>query len=367
LTRAQQLAKKATEELTQVNTWSADTDTEVASAREKVKDAHEAVADAEDRAVQAQERLTDAQTRSVGASSAAEKESGLLAGTLKRLGLDGETTEKQYAGLVEEIKNSKDPVEATRLGMELFGSRAGADMVAAIREGRFDGLAPLIADLEGAQGTVDATATGTEDFSERFQVAMNNLKLALEPIVMEIFGWFSETLAPAIGRVTDAFKEDGLGGAMSELATIWKENWPAIKREITEAIGELIQWLIDHTDDFAKAFFEFGKAMGTAMAQGIVAAIAEKVPGADRLLGEGHVLEDWMRENPPGKHTGGIFRAPNPGGVGLALLRDGERVSTPGSNSQMGAPVVQLIVDGQVLAAAKARYDKRGVATVIAG
>ena len=49
----------------------------------------------------------------------------------------------------------------------------------------------------------------------------------------------------------------------------------------------------------------------------------------------------------PTFHDGGTFRAQTPGGEGLALLQDGERVSRSGG----GTPeIIQLVVDGRVLA-----------------
>ena len=54
-------------------------------------------------------------------------------------------------------------------------------------------------------------------------------------------------------------------------------------------------------------------------------------------------------------HTGGIFRAPRPGGEGLALLKDRERVTPADRIEPFGDEtgrglVIQLIVDGKVLA-----------------
>lgn len=70
-------------------------------------------------------------------------------------------------------------------------------------------------------------------------------------------------------------------------------------------------------------------------------------------------LQDWSDygRHYARRHSGGVFRAPRPGGEGLALLRDGERVLTPNQQShpapRAGAPVhhttiVQVQVDGSV-------------------
>lgn len=49
-----------------------------------------------------------------------------------------------------------------------------------------------------------------------------------------------------------------------------------------------------------------------------------------------------LPDNPlPKFHSGGVYHAPTPGGEGLAILRDGETVLTPGQRSAGGATVVQ--------------------------
>lgn len=53
----------------------------------------------------------------------------------------------------------------------------------------------------------------------------------------------------------------------------------------------------------------------------------------------------WDVPDIPKFDTGGTFRAPIPGGVGLAMLRDGEKVSMPG----LGGSGVTVIVQGSVL------------------
>ncbi len=58
-------------------------------------------------------------------------------------------------------------------------------------------------------------------------------------------------------------------------------------------------------------------------------------------------------------HSGGTFRAPTAGGQGLALLRDGERVSTPGQ----GGPAVYVAVEpvtGKVMVRELTDHQRRG-------
>jgi hypothetical protein len=73
----------------------------------------------------------------------------------------------------------------------------------------------------------------------------------------------------------------------------------------------------------------------------------------------------WTFDPPPAPrfHGGGTFRAPVPGGEGLAMLRDGEEVLTPGqaARGMNGQPIqVQVLLDGNVVADSLARYTNRG-------
>ena len=69
--------------------------------------------------------------------------------------------------------------------------------------------------------------------------------------------------------------------------------------------------------------------------------------------------------NIPTLHQAGVFRARTPGGEGLALLRDRERVSQESEFEPFGAPaasgaptVIQLVVDREVLAEALIRHEE---------
>ena len=59
----------------------------------------------------------------------------------------------------------------------------------------------------------------------------------------------------------------------------------------------------------------------------------------------------------PRLHTGGVFRAPTRGGEGLAVLKDRERVTPAGAHT--GPPmIIQLVVDGRILAESLIRYEE---------
>jgi TP901 family phage tail tape measure protein len=83
--------------------------------------------------------------------------------------------------LTDQIKNAKTPTEGTRLAIELFGSRAGPDMAAAIREGRFE-LGNLTEALNTSRGAIEKADAATETFVERWGEVKNQVQIAIEPI-----------------------------------------------------------------------------------------------------------------------------------------------------------------------------------------
>jgi phage-related minor tail protein len=112
---------------------------------------------------------------------------------------------------IDAIKNTGDAGAAAGLAVELFGARAGPDMAAAIREGRFE-VDDLVKAMGNAEGAVSDTAKETATFGGNMALFRNQLKVALEPLattifssindgmsgVLDILRGFLERLAPAI-------------------------------------------------------------------------------------------------------------------------------------------------------------------------
>jgi TP901 family phage tail tape measure protein len=77
---------------------------------------------------------------------------------------------------IESIQNAKTQAEATGIAIDLFGAKAGPDLAAAIRSGKLE-IGDLIATLDQAQGTLDATATATEGPQEKLARLKNQVTL----------------------------------------------------------------------------------------------------------------------------------------------------------------------------------------------
>lgn len=126
-----------------------------------------------------------------------ERIMGSLSMGLGRMAREGITDAGEaFRLLVEEIKNAENTTEATRLAIEVFGSRAGPDMALAIREGRFS-VEQLIATLRDAEGAIQQTTKATDGFAEQWARTKNRVMLAIEPMGKEILN-IAESVMPKV-------------------------------------------------------------------------------------------------------------------------------------------------------------------------
>ncbi len=118
-----------------------------------------------------------------------------------------------FEALINQIKNAESTTEATQIAMEVFGTRAGPDLAAAIREGRFE-IEEMVETLEKSQGAIEKTAAATDGFSEQWQRTKNSFLLAIEPIGTQILG-LAERVMP---QLQAAFEKVGnaIGGFSEE-------------------------------------------------------------------------------------------------------------------------------------------------------
>lgn len=95
--------------------------------------------------------------------------------------------------LQETFKGIRDGTISTRKALKIFGQRAGADMVEAIRQGRFE-LDALTESL-GHGDTIQAATRDTADFAEAWQLFKNQVMLRLEPIATRVFTTLGNLMA----------------------------------------------------------------------------------------------------------------------------------------------------------------------------
>jgi TP901 family phage tail tape measure protein len=132
---------------------------------------------------------------------------GSLRIALGKLAKAGEDAPSTFRRISDEIAGMKDPTAATAKAIELFGSKAGPDMAAAIREGRFE-LGSLLDTVAGGSETILGAAGDTEDFAEKWTRLKNKVFIALEPVATKLFDAIAkgmDYILPFAQKVGDAF------------------------------------------------------------------------------------------------------------------------------------------------------------------
>jgi TP901 family phage tail tape measure protein len=192
-----------------------------------------------------------------------------------------EDTTQALQDVIKQIQEAGSTGEANAIALETFGSRAGADMAAAIREGRF-AIGDLVKSLENASGQIQQTAEDTETLPEKFIKMRNNISVALRPtgdliggMVEEITGLVNvtaeweqetETLKGIFVSFFDGFKA-GLPSMDDFRDKLESFNWDKV-RDSAQAVGKTItsikdafvdlaglvpwQFLIDHAETITK-------------------------------------------------------------------------------------------------------------------
>lgn len=175
----------------------------------------------------------------------------IAAGRFAREGVD---LEQGLRDTMDAIRGAKMESEGLNIAMETFGARAGPDMAAAIREGRFE-LDAAIEALRGTSGGLDDAAERTLKVSERFQILKNRARVALIPIGEGILT-LAERALPALETAVDAIS-DGVaivqdlarylgfvveeGDALNDFLV----DLPPSIQPFVQTVGELIALFID--------------------------------------------------------------------------------------------------------------------------
>jgi phage-related minor tail protein len=106
--------------------------------------------------------------------------------------------------LIEDIQNAGSVGESNAKAIEVFGARAGPDMAAAIREGRFE-IDELLSTLSESPETIASAAEDTLTFGDSLRMMKDELALSLVPLghaLMKTFEQLSPVIMGIIGVVT---------------------------------------------------------------------------------------------------------------------------------------------------------------------
>ena len=215
----------------------------------------------------------------------AELVMGSLRIALGKFARDGRDPVKALQWVTKEIQNAGDAGKANALALEVFGARAGPDMAAAIREGRFD-LGALFDTISSGQETIIDAAEDTNDWRESWEKLRNQGFVLLEPVatrVFELLGtgmdwltenapkmgeWFGENIWPGLQIAAGVLAElvrDGLGalsgwwndhgatvtGGLKSIAAVIEdpllvklaELWKVIREDVIARFDDWVRWV----------------------------------------------------------------------------------------------------------------------------
>lgn len=199
--------------------------------------------------------------------------SGLRIG-LANFAKAGEDPKEALIRLTDQIKNAGSQAEANSLAVKVFGQRAGADMAAAIREGRFE-IDDLLSSLKASPETINAAAEATYDFGEKWAMVKNKLAVAIEPLggfMMDALGRLADWVGQFMPQITGFFemlvgkvRDSGLslgqlGSALNLLNPImgiFKELWPQLQPLIRAVADLLVEMAANVVPVLAQAWQTF--------------------------------------------------------------------------------------------------------------
>lgn len=294
------------------------------------------------------------------------------------------------------IKGAATTAEANKIAFEIFGVRAGPDLAAAIREGRFD-LDKMIASMQNSKGTIDTAAKETLDYADKWKMLQNRLQTVIGPYG-EIIGAGAKLLAglgPTIyglGRLSSAFKGVNIASKFLSVApwvliitativaiTLLVKNWDKVKRAMLKA-WDAIKRAFEAGKETIVGAFRFVVDKFLAYAEWIVRAAATAfgwIPGiGPKLKTAAKKIEQFRDEvnetlggikdkeigvtvkakipkkikgiytvdivtGKPLFHSGGVV----PGQLGkelLAVVKAGETIRTPEQERQLARPFVPM-------------------------
>jgi len=206
---------------------------------------------------------------------------------LGKMARAGEDAPETFQRVTEEIANAGSASEANALALELFGARAGPDMAAAIREGRFD-IDELYATIAGGSETILGAAAETNDWRESWQILKNQVLVGLEPLASAVFEgmgsameklmphvqaiatWLGENLPGAVATIQGWF--GGLSGTTSGLSKTFGGSFASIAKAVTVGVGivgdllaNMRQWFEENQETITKVMGQIQQVISTVI------------------------------------------------------------------------------------------------------
>jgi hypothetical protein len=121
---------------------------------------------------------------------------------LKNFASEGKDPATALQATITKIKEAGSAAQANTMAFDIFGTRAGPDLAAAIREGRFD-FDELIGTIRGGGDTIRKAGKDTRDFAEHWQLFKQRVMVKLEPLASKVFNKLGDSMERVGDILTD--------------------------------------------------------------------------------------------------------------------------------------------------------------------
>ncbi len=216
----------------------------------------------------------------------AELAMGGLRMGLARLAKAGKDPQKEFPKLMAGIKNAGSAAEANKLAIELFGARAGPDLAAAIREGKFE-IDDLVKSLKKSPKSIMKVGADTMTLSQKFKLLKNQVSLALEPLgaaLIDIFKKIWPVISTVIRSMTGLIKVFGKLPAPVKIAVLALAGIAALAGPFGAVVGAIKHFGLVIGQVFARLAF-------TIMSNPIILVIGVIVAA---IVGLGYLIyKNW--------------------------------------------------------------------------
>ena len=129
-----------------------------------------------------------------------------LATAVKQWGKDGKNAKEEYKKALDEIARTEDVTEATQKAIEIFGSKAGPELVEDIQAGKLE-YQDFLDVLKTSTGTVTDTYEATQDGFDKIKLAIQGGKADLGNFVRDLATEYQDEIVGFINRAKDWLKK----------------------------------------------------------------------------------------------------------------------------------------------------------------
>lgn len=153
---------------------------------------------------------------------------------------DGKDANTEFEALMNSIKNAPTDIEATTKATEIFGTKTGPELSAAIRAGKFE-VDDMVRVLNSSKGTLDSTFDGALDASDDMKLALQNVKTELGKTMDKLIVEYGPKITKLIEKVTPEIEKfmEKVVPTIEESVTFLVNNLPEIEVAISGIVGAM--------------------------------------------------------------------------------------------------------------------------------